>query len=301
MALNSHGNLAVFRTVGEAVALTRTNVKPYVILVLLVTLPWSAAAALGYFDAVVDYAARAAEGQGAYTLEGYPIGSLLVMWIGGFFMMVVFGIFWYRYALLGAEGSLKFGLARFNGMFWRTTGYGLVVLLVCLVALVISTVVVSLIGGVIGALLGVSTGSGLLVVITVPLVLAAYAAPLAFMARLSLPFPAVALGESLSLGESWSRTRGETWRLVGAFLTASLPVALLGYGLMFGLYYTLFDINLWDPVHAAAAPQYWWATLLLSPVMYLPVALCLAIIAIAYRDLASSPAAESAAAGSYAR
>lgn len=301
MALNSHGNLAVFRTVGEAVALTRTNVKPYVILVLLVTLPWAAAAALGYFDALGAYAAQAADGQGAYSLEGYPIGPLLVMWIGGFFIMVVFGIFWYRYTLLGAEGTLKFGLAQFIGMFWRTTGYGLVVLLVCLVALVISTVVVSLIGGVIGVLLGADRGSGILVVITVPLVLVAYAVPLAFMARLSLPFPAVALGKSLSFDDSWSRTRGETWRLVGAFLTASLPVALLTSSLMFGLYYTLLDINLWDPAHAAAATGYWWVTLLLSPVMYLPVALCLATIAIAYRDLGSYLAAEPAADMSYAR
>ncbi|MDH3594518.1 MAG: hypothetical protein OEM93_06660 [Rhodospirillales bacterium] len=301
MALDPHSNLAVFSTIGEAVMLIRTHIKPYVVLVLLVTLPWAAAAALGYFDDLGAYAAQAADGQGGYSLEGYPIGTLLILWTGSFFIMVVFGIFWYRYVLLGAEGALKFGLGQFNGMFWRTTGYGLLLLVVCLVALAVSTVVVSLVGGVVGALLGAAAQPAVLIVIIVPLVLVAYAAPLAFMARLSLPFPAVALGEGLSFGESWSRTRGSTWRLVGAFLTASLPVALVGYALTFGLYYVLFDINIWNPAHAAAATDYWWVTLLMSPVMYVPVALCLAIVAIAYRDLGSSPAAETAPGVHFAR
>jgi hypothetical protein len=302
MALDPHSNLAVFRTIGEAVALTRTHFKSYVVLVLLVTLPWAAAAALGYFDALGAYAARAAESPGGYSLEGYPIGTLLVLWAGSFFIVVVFGIFWYRYVLLGAEGALKFGLGQFTGMFWRSAGYGLVLLLVCLMALGIATAVVSLIGGLVVALLGaVVQQPALLVVVIVPLVLVAYAAPLAFMARLSLPFPAVALGEGLSFGESWARTRGSTWRLVGAFLTASLPVALVGHGLAFCLYYVLLDINIWNPVHAAAATEYWWLTLLLSPVMYLPIALCLAIVAIAYRDLGSSPAAETAPGVGFAR
>lgn len=301
MALDPHGNLAVFRTIGEAVTLTKTHGKPYVVLVLLVALPWAVATALGYFDALGAYAARAAEGTGGTGLEGYPIGTLLGLWAGGFFIIVVFGIFWYRYVLLGAEGALKFGLGQFTGMFWRSTGYGLVLLVVCLVALAISTVVVSLVGGVIGAALSTVLQPTVLVVVIVPLVLVAYAAPLAVMARLSLPFPAMALGEGLSFGESWARTRGSTWRLVGSFVTASLPVALVGYALTFGLYYVLLGINILDPVHAAAATEYWWVTLLLSPVMYLPIALSLAIIAIAYRDLGSNPATETAPGVRYAR
>ncbi|MDH3914137.1 MAG: hypothetical protein OEU09_22900, partial [Rhodospirillales bacterium] len=73
MALDPHSNLAVFSTIGEAVMLIRTHIKPYVVLVLLVTLPWAAAAALGYFDDLGAYAAQAADGQGGYSLEGYPI------------------------------------------------------------------------------------------------------------------------------------------------------------------------------------------------------------------------------------
>ncbi len=293
MALNPQNRLAVFRTVGEAFAITWALPAPYVVLVLLTVLPWSVMSALGLFDPLGAYAVAMGSGQDGYGPADYPIGALLLSWISGFLMMVVFGIFWYRYVLLGREGALRFGVAQFNGMFWRTAGYGLAVLLIVLVVLVGMSIGLGLLAGLISVLF--STTAGMLVtIVIVVLVLVIYAVPLALVARLSLPFPAFALGQRLSLRQSWSLTKGSAWRMVGAFLTAGLPVSLIAYALYFGLLYGLLGVNILLPEHAAAALDYWWFTLLLSPAMYLPVALCLAVVAFAYRDLGRIPSTEAA-------
>ena len=291
MAVNPQNRLAVFRTVGEAFAITWVLPTPYLVLVVLIMLPWAVMSALGLFDSFHDFTELAARGQEELALQSYPIGAMLVFYIFGYLAFVLFGIFWYRYVLLGPEGALRFGIAELNGMFWRTAGYGLAVLLIYFAAGIGLIMGLSLLGGLIHAISG--TSSGLFVsMVTFVTLLVGYLVPLALLARLSLPFPAFALGQRLSMRQSWSLTKGSAWRIVGALLTASLPVSLIAYALYFVLFYSLFRLNPLLPEHAAKSFDYWWFTLLLGPAYFLPLALCLAVVAFAYRDLGRRPAPE---------
>ena len=292
MAMTDSDRFAVFATAKEALGLTWSNLLPYLVLVFIMMLPWAAANALGAFDALSDYAARMGQLQGTaglegYGLEGYPFGALMLLSVGSFFMMVVFGIFWMRYTLLGRDGALKFSAGQFNGMFWRTTGYGLAAVVIGLLAFAASLVAVMVTGGLIGGLLSVALGPAAMLVM-VPFGIVAYALPLAVMVRLSLPFPAIALGQRLSFKGSWSMAKGATWRVVGAMVAVGLPFLGIGYGLQLGLFYGLVGVKLWEPAASAAVLDNWWLTFIIGPVTFLPVALALAIVAIAYRDLSGS-------------
>jgi hypothetical protein len=299
MALNGFDRFAVWDSAKESLRLTWDHHLPYLVLVAVMMLPWAAMMAIGMFDALSGYAARMAENPQGYGLKGYPVGDLLILWAGAFFTMALFGIFWFRYMLLGREQALRFGPAEFNGMFWRTTGYGLAVVAIGLVLLFLAAVAGAITGGVIAAALGMVIGQAAMVVM-LPVMLVVYALPLAVMVRLSLPFPAIALGQRLSLRESWSRTKGATWRIVGAMAAIGLPAALAGYALQWGLFYGLFGLNMWQPGDAALVMDHWWLTLILAPVTFASVALCFAIVAIAYRDLTRGGAAEAPAGARFA-
>lgn len=296
MALNTQNNIAVFHSAVEALSLTWARCIPYVVLALLMALPMVASYAVGLFDSFADHLSQLSGGEHTVSFQGYPFGTMLVSWVIGWLALVAFGIFWHRYILLGADGALRFGFAQFNGMFWRSAGYGLVVMLVGLVTLFVAGAIATLLGGL---LFGVLGGGGGIAVVAVSL--AGYVLPLALVVRLSLIFPALALGERMSFAGSWSATKGSTWRIVGTILILVIPSLLISQAIYFGLFFGLFGINMLDPAQMDRFFDNWWLSLLLAPVLHLPSALVLATVAIAYRDLSSRPEAEPSADMSYAR
>ena len=299
MALNQDDHFAAFASLTEACRLTWALRLPYLVLVVLVTVPWAAAMALGAFDQFGTYAALGADVDPTAQLAAMPWSEMSVMWVGSYVLMTVFGIFWYRYMLLGPGEALKFGFGAFNGMVWRSLGYGLAVLIPAILLLIVVIFLVSLIVGVAVGLLSAIMGEAAFF-IAMPLMLVAYAVPLAFLARLSFCFPAIALGESLSFRESWARTKGSAWRMAGAFALASLAPFLFVYALQFAAVYGLFGLNMLQPENTAAVLELWWIGFILSPLYYLPVALCFSLVAIAYRDLTGTGAVELPAGASLA-
>ena len=283
MALNQNDRLAVFATVGEAFARTWELRIPVLVLAYLIALPWAVGSALGLFDSFKELAAVAAGGDHSQVWQHYPYGAMAIMLIGGLALSVVFAIFWFRYLLLGRPEALKFGLGQFNGMFWRMAGYSAVITLAALFIMFFAITLVALVGSALTILLG-AAGGPQFVAIWAVLMLLAYPLPLAFLARFSLAFVGVALGRTASLGQSWSETRGTTWRLTGAIALAALPVAIPGYLISLAAFAAL-GIDMLDPQAALAAYDYWWLSWAISPTMVLPLALACAVAALAYRDL----------------
>ncbi|MEQ8665311.1 MAG: hypothetical protein RIC16_06270 [Rhodospirillales bacterium] len=55
------------------------------------------------------------------------------------------------------------------------------------------------------------------------------------MLRLSLVFPAAAIGDRFTFRASWRHTQGNTWRLIGAHVLAIIPVAVLTFVITFAV------------------------------------------------------------------
>lgn len=279
MALNQDGRVAVFPTLAEAFGLTWRHLLPLVVLAYLMVLPWAAAAALGFLDPLNNYAAVS---QGR-DLSRFPWGVTVTFWAGGFAIAVIFAIFWYRYLLLGREAALQFGLAQFKRMFAAMAGYGVIVMIIAILLMMASGAVAIFPALILSGVLAPRDPS-VSIMLTTGLVLLGNVPALAVVMRLSLTFPAAAVGERLTLKESWSQVRGSTWRLVWTLLLAALPLAILSYGIDTTI---LFAMGV-DPMVPAAARSFWWVTWALSPVMILPMALACAVVALAYRDLSRS-------------
>ncbi len=115
---------------------------------------------------------------------------------------------------------------RLDGAVWAYVGYSVLIGL----ALVLT---VGLFATIVTAVVGISTGLG-----DGPMSLERFAAlapflPLAvvpyylLLSRFSLVLPAIAVGQSMSLGESFRKTRGNTWRLTFGAGLVYLPVVIL--------------------------------------------------------------------------
>jgi hypothetical protein len=276
MALNENNRLAVFRTIAECLSLTWLLRLPYLTLVILVALvAWTGPTALGFYDPFLELAALGLPpGFGKF-----PFGTWLLMVLLSIVGILVFEIFWYRYLLLGPDRALRLGLSEFNGIFWRSLGYLLVLWIAMALALLPVVVFIGLVLAIEDQLGPLAAGS-----LTFLLVMAGLLLVLALLTRLSLVFPAVAVKEPLKLKGSWAATRGSTWRMVGALLVLYIPSFLLVYGANFGVFYAM-GINMFLPQNTLAMYEHWVVTFVLSPLWYLPVALFFAVLAIAFRDL----------------
>jgi hypothetical protein len=285
MALNHNHRLAVFATIAESLRLTWALRVPYLVMVMLAALPGTIAVALGLLDPMKALMAID-ETSGYGPLADFPFGTLALFWLGGILIVVVYAIFWYRYILLGPAGALKFGVAAFNGMLWRSLGGGLVVAATCLVVVLVTVTATALLGGTAMTMLGLEQGVAT-VILMILMIVVGYGPPLALALRMSLIFPAIALGEKFTLAESWSATRGSTGRMLGAILAVVAPTMALLMALNFGIFFALgFDIL--EPEGAWAAIDYWWISLALAPLGYLPMTLFCTIVAIGFRDLSGS-------------
>lgn len=286
MALDHRNRLAVFRTVQESFAVTWALKIPYLVIVLLVATPWAVAADFGLLDSVVEYASRGAAADAGNALGAFPLSTLLVIWAGSFIMMVIFGIFWQRYVLLGREGESNLGLALLSAVLMSGSGIGLTIA-VGLVALVLALVLVVVVGSLLGSLLTDAAGP-IVFLVAPPLTIVAYAVPLTLLAQLSLVFPIIAVGERTQFDVSWRRAMSAGWRLFAALLLAGIPAALFAFAMQTLVFHAAFGADVMDPRFAGAATYSWWISFALSPLICLPIALCYSIVAIAFRNLAGS-------------
>ena len=109
------------------------------------------------------------------------------------------------------------------------------------------------------------------------------------LARLSLVFPAIAVGERMTLSQSWAATQGSTLAFGGAILAGAAPMMALAWGLYFAVF-ALLGINVLDPLATAAIYDRWPVHLALGPVWMLGSAMAFTVVAVAFRDLGDGPA-----------
>lgn len=282
MALHGKNRLAAHRTVAEALRLTWVLRVPYVILTVLFTIPNIAITELGLYEPLNDFTAQAQSADSTEILAKFPFGASFLALVIGFAMLSGFGIFWYRYLLLGPTGALKFRAGQFLGMLGRFCGYGLLVMTVGIIAMIFVTLFACLLGKGVSALIGTS-GTLWEYVIVFAFVGMAYIWPLSFAARTSLVFPSIALGRSDAISDSWAASKESEESLLWAMIVAAVPLILLSAGI-----YSVFSAVLGADLLVGATVSkgvYWWVDLVLSPVANLFLAVILGVVAIGYRDL----------------
>ena len=292
MALDENRRLPVFATLSEALRLTWALRWPYLVLTVLFTLPNVAAAELGLFQSLDAFAKQAQNGNASEILGQFPVGETFLALALGFAVLSGFGIFWYRYLLLGPAGALKFGFAELTGMIWRFTGYGFMVMLVGAVIMTVATLVGCLLGALVCRLLGQS-GTALSYMIQFAFLVLAYAWPLNFAARTALVFPAIALGRPLALSEAWLASKDSAGNLVWSMVIAGASLMLLSAG----VHWALSGVLGIDLMAGSMVPKgaYWWVGVLLAPVANLALATLLGIVAVAHGVLLEGRPAPAAA------
>ena len=283
MALDDQQRVTPAATVGDAYKLLSLLLIPYVVLTFLFTAPNQIAVALGFYADLNAYTARIEAEPSADALSGLPVGDLLVALVLGFVTLSGFGIFWYRYLLLGPRSALRFTPAELGTMLWRFCRYGVTYMLLWLGALIVATLLGCFLGGLVCSLLGQS-GNPLAILVIGGTLFLAYIWPLSMAMRTSLIFPAIALGDELTLRQSWAMTRNSSSGLFWSVILAGVPALALSYGLHSGLS-AIFGVDLLIQ-DTATIQSYWWLLLLISPVANLALALCLVVVAVAYSDLA---------------
>ncbi len=191
---------------------------------------------------------------------------LLAMLLVNVIAITLFAVSWHRLALLGERPRFLPQVGPEHVRF----------ALLSLVLIFITTMI-----ALSGAILAASTTAWVVLVLTFIALVVVYL-------KLSLLFPAAALDARMSLGESWSRTRGATLTLFWAVVLGCLPAYLL---LM------IVSLTLSSLIHAlfqgSAAGE--WLTILMQAVLsYLPWAVVIGIVSLAYRQLAGPIPAASA-------
>ena len=282
MTQEAQSELPIFQTITEALQLTWALRLPFVILALLCSIPVTAATALGMFQGMDAFITRERGEDAAAALSQIPIGETLFGLALGFAVLSAFGVFWYRYLLLGPQGALKFGVARFAALFLRFSAYGLLVMGVWMIAFVIATVLGCTLGYVISQALG-QAGTVAAYLIQAGVVFLAYVWPFSFAARTALIFPAMAVGSPITLSEAWAASKDSAGGLMWAILIAGVSLVLLNMGVRAALL-PLAGADLLADSGALSGAN-WWIDIALAPVANLSLAVVLAVIAIAYRDL----------------
>lgn len=285
MTQEAQSELPVFETIKEALKLTWALRLPFVILSLLCSIPSMAATALGMFQGMEAFITRAQGEDSTAALSQFPIGETLFALALGFAVLSAFGIFWYRYLLLGPQGALKFGIARFAALTLRFSAYGLLVMGVWMIAFMIATLLGCTLGYAVSYVLGQS-GTALAYVIQIGVVFLAYVWPFSFAARTALIFPAMAVGSPITLSEAWAASKDSAGGLMWAILIAGVLLVALNMGVRAALS-PLVGIDLLADAGALSGAT-WWIDIVLAPVANLSLAVVLAVIAIAYRDLCGS-------------
>ncbi len=191
--------LAVLQTLSEAYGRVLTN------------LPLLARAALVPF--LLSLALVAASFAAA---ESLPLSTLIV--VLGFVPYTIFGVAWHRVTLLGPTAGAPPLVPAWRQRHWRFLGY---LAAVTLIGYGVTVMVFSI------AFTVVQPGAEIMpralsaVLVTGALILAYV------MMRLSFVFPAVAVDEAYRLRHSWTHTKGQGLRLLGAVVLTGIPMLVL--------------------------------------------------------------------------
>ncbi len=191
--------LAVLQTLSEAYGRVLTN------------LPLLARAAMVPF--LLSLALVAASFAAA---ESLPLTTLII--VLGFVPYTIFGIAWHRVTLLGPAAGAPPLVPAWRQRHWRFLGY---LAAVTLIGYGVTVMVFSI------AITVVQPGAevtprALSVVLIAGTLILAYV-----MMRLSFVFPAVAVDEAYRLKHSWTHTKGQGLRLLGALLLTAIPMLAL--------------------------------------------------------------------------
>lgn len=221
MPLNKDNRLAVFATVAEAVRRTWVLKVPLVILVYLIALPWNGVtvARLGgwlieLMRLVPDGLSGSFPAYAAYIfLAVFTYGTWALFWLGGTVLIVLFALIWYRYLLLDRSAALTFGPEQLKCAFWRLLRYAIPVAVLFAAANLLNFTYIS------RSIYGLSREAALGPYLTngmawVAYAVCAYFLPLVLLIRFSFSTSTAALDQRFSLRDSWSSTRGSTWRLI---------------------------------------------------------------------------------------
>lgn len=152
------------------------------------------------------------------ALQWLAPSSLLLLGLTSCLAVVpstIFAVSWHRFVLLGPRRAPPQVLPTWSVSHWRFLGYTFVV-----GYLVLGVSLFAVFG-----LVAILEASGFPTLLVLLVLLLGLPASLYPSLRLSLLFPAIAVGMRLDLGQSWRFTGGEGWRLVLAMVFAWLPFA----------------------------------------------------------------------------
>ncbi len=193
--------LAVLQTLSEAYGHVLTN------------LPLLARAALVPF--LLSLALVAASFAAA---ESLPLTTLIV--VLGFVPYTIFGIAWHRVTLLGPAAGAPPRVPAWRQRHWRFLGY---LAAVTLIGYGVTVMVFSIAFTVVHPDAEIRPRAWSFVLVTGAFILAYV------MMRLSFVFPAVAVDEAYRLKHSWTHTKGQGLRLLGALFLTAIPVLALAW------------------------------------------------------------------------
>ena len=185
----------------------------------------------------------------------------------------LFGVTWHRLALLGKPSAPAPVFPGWQRRHWRFYGYALLI---------------TGINAILQIGLEIAAGgppideSGAVVAEAAPrflLIMACGFAVFAYIAlRLSFVFPAVAVDESYGLKHAWAHTRGQGLRLLLIIVITLFPVMFIGMTLIAVV------VGLFAPSgEAAGTGGYALTYLLMSALLYVLLALSLAVVSTAFR------------------
>jgi len=150
--------------------------------------------------------------------------SVSVSLIQGFFFCLV-AVYWHRNILLHETGAPAVPV-RFDGPFWRYLGYAAVF------GLAVSIFSIAIAHGVARVLIFFGVGDENFLAAILMAAAPFFVAEAAVAARVSLVFPAAAVGNTaIGIRRSWQITRGNTWRLIGLALMLLVSGFVIGFGI----------------------------------------------------------------------
>ncbi len=249
--------LAVLQTLSEAYGHVLTN------------LPLLARAALVPF--LLSLALVAASFGAA---ESLPLTTLIV--VLGFVPYTIFGIAWHRVTLLGPAAGAPPLVPAWRQRHWRFLGY---LAAITLIGYGVTVMVFSIAFTVVHPDAEIRPRAWSFVLVTGAFILAYV------MMRLSFVFPAVAVDEAYRLKHSWTHTKGQGLRLLGALLLTAIPILALVWvvGALFGDFLFAAPEAETEAVIAENSFAVFVSQMVLVALNYVLMALVVSVISIAFR------------------
>jgi hypothetical protein len=158
------------------------------------------------------------------------LASLIVLLAG-----VSIAVAWHRRIILDEHPGLS-GSNIATKNLWRYVGVGVAICLICIVPALVTMFSMFFFFPPFGTGV-VPTRAASWLVIVIPAIFLLYLAVIVMFLRLSLLFPARAVGDTgLTFKEAWRRTRGNTWRMFWGIAACTLPPLLVGQIAFVGLF-----------------------------------------------------------------